>query len=139
MYLGAGVGTIYLGGEWALDGGAAMGRGLGSGIGIGLGGAWVINWTGGEGGLVGAGGAGGRCVDGWAGREGCLTGAGGAGGWMVGAGRWGREIAGAAGSVVMGGREIAGPAVEMVFGECAGADGPAGAGVVAFVCARVGR
>ena len=65
----------------------------------------------------------------------------------MGAGRWGREIAGAAGSVVMGGREIAGPAGDVVFGECAGADGPAGAGVVAFVCAggsifdgiRVGR
>ena len=47
----------------------------------------------------------------------------------------------------MGGREVAGPARDVVFGECAGADGPAGAGVVAFVCAggsifdgiRVGR
>ena len=57
----------------------------------------------------------------------------------MGAGRWGREIAGAAGSVVIGGREIAGPAGDVVFGEeCAradGRDGPAGAGIVAFVCA----
>ena len=65
----------------------------------------------------------------------------------MGAGRWGREIAGAAGSVVMGGKEIAGPAGDVVFGESAGADGPAGAGDVAFFCAggsifdgiRVGR
>ena len=44
-----------------------------------------------------------------------------------------------AGSVVIGGREITGGAGAVVFGEegagAEGRDGPAGAGIVAFVCA----